>query len=919
VVLYGRDAERAEIGALLDAARDLRSSALVVRGEPGIGKTALLADARERAQDMHVLAARGVESEAELPFAALHQLVRPALDQLPQLPAPQAAALSGALGLGNGTAYEPFLVYAGCLSLLAEMAERRPLLCIIDDAHWLDTGSADALLFVARRLDAEGIVMLFGARQDDVRTFEAPGIPALTLGALDADAAGAILTRDAGEAAPPVRERLIEQARGNPLALVELPSALTQAQLAGTEALPELLPLTRQVENVFLDRVRRLPDEAQHLLVVAAAEDAGDAGLVCRAAELLGTGASGLNAIEQAGLVVVQGTRLEFRHPLVRSAVYEAATSNERRAAHGALAEALAELDEQADSRAWHLVAAALQPDESVVRALDEAAGRAEGRGGYMTAAKAFARAAELSDDRSERGRRLVDASRNLSLAGRDDRALEATTQADRVVDDPLLRAELAHVRAVAALRRGHPGEVVPLVVAAARDVAPVQPAKAIDLLVDATSAAWQGGDEAAYLDAARLAETVVPPEDDEAATIMGRSLAGFAALLKGDTDTGVANLNELAAWGERATAAQQVVWASFGAIWLDDQQRFAALLDRAISLARKRGELGTLVEALGIRAVQVAIAQDFDGAAIAATEAVRFARELDAENLEFVPLGTLALVAAIRGRVEEALRSGERVLERAPPRGLRLRASTAIWALALVELGRQRWSDALQRLEELEDSMDPAVALTIPDRIEAAVRAGRTDEAQAALPRFEAWAGYSGSPSAPAQLAACRALLATGEEATRHFEAAIGVVGAARPFDRARIQLLYGEHLRRERRRVDARAQLRTALEGFDRLRAEPWAERARTELRASGEKARKRDPSTVDELTPQEIQIARLVAGGLSNKEVAAQLFLSPRTIDYHLRNVFSKLGITSRTQLARLPLADEPTEAPAATVPA
>ena len=907
-MLYGRDAERAQIGALLEAARDSRSGALVIRGEPGIGKTALLGDAREQARDMKVLAARGVESESELPFAALHQLLSPALDRIDRLPGPQGSALRGAFGLGDGTASEPFLVYAACLSLLADIAEDGALLCIVDDAHWLDTGSSDALLFVARRLDAEGIAMLFGAREDEVRTFEAAGIDSLMLGRLDETAAAEILSREAEKAAPGVRERLLEQARGNALALVELPSALTFAQLAGDEALPEMLPLTRQVESVFLERVRRLSVEAQQLMLVAAADDAGDAARVTRAAEFLGATSDALDAAEQAGLVSVQGNRLEFRHPLVRSAVYEAATSSERRAAHRVLAQALLDDNEHADSRAWHLASSVLKADETAVRALDEAGARARERGGYMAAAKAFARSAELSGDAAARGRRLVHAACNLSLAGRDEEALDAADRAAPLVDDPVLRGDLAHVRTVAAVRRGRPADVVPLVLEAARAVAPVQPGKAIELLMDAATAAWQGGDEAAYLDASRQGGTVVPPEGDEAAAVIGRSLAGFAAMLDGDTETGVAKLNELAAWGERANSSSHVVWASFGAIWLDDQPRFAALLDRAISLARERGELGTLVDALGIRAVQVAIAQHFDQAEIAATEAVRLARELNAENLEFVPLGTLALVAAIRGRDEEAVRNGEKVLERAPPRGLRLRASTAIWALALVELGRLRWSNALERLEELEDSMDPAVALTLPDRIEAAVRADRLDEAQAALPRFEAWAAYSGSPSAPSQLAACRALLSGGKEATRHFEAAIDAVAAARPFDRARIHLLYGEHLRRERRRTDSRVHLRSALETFELLRAEPWAERARMELRASGEKARKRDPSTIDQLTAQELQIARLVGEGQSNKEVAAQLFLSPRTIDYHLRNVFVKLGITSRTQLARLRLDEE-----------
>jgi DNA-binding CsgD family transcriptional regulator/tetratricopeptide (TPR) repeat protein len=904
-VLYGRHAERAQIGALLEAARESRSGAIVVRGEPGIGKTALLEDARERAADMHVLSARGVQSEADLPFAGLHQLIRPALHLIEALPAPQAEALKGALGLVDRPGDERFLIAAACLTLLSELAESRPVLCVIDDAQWLDSSSADALLFAARRLGAEGIVMLFAARDDTGAEFHAADLESLAMKELDADAAGLLLSQVVADAAPAVREHLIQKTRGNALALVELASALTPAQLTGNEALPDVLPLTEEVERIFLGRVRQLPDETQRALLLAAADGGEDAGLVIRAAEALGMTQDPLGAAEAIRLITVQDQRLEFRHPLVRSAVYGAATSSERREAHGALAAALLGQDDDADRRAWHLAASVLDGDESVVPALDEAAERAQRRGGYLAAAKAYIRAGELCSDGAARGSRLVRAASALSLAGSDARAVEVATQAAAFVHDPLLRAELAHVHGLAAVRRGRPEDVVHTMVEAARAVAPVRPAKAIELLVDATVAAWQGGDQTGYLDIARLAETVVPPADDEAARVIARSLGGFAAMLSGDTSTGVAVLGELVAWGERAESAPHAVWASFGALWLGEEGRFGLLLARAISLARERGELGTLAEALGIRASQFAISQRLDEAAIAATEAVQLAHELEAENLEFLPLGALTIVSAARGRDEEARQHAERVLERAPAKGLRLRMSPAIWGLALADMGRARWAEAFERLDGLDDPLDPATALTIPDKIEAAVRAGRPEAAQAALPAYEAWAAYSGAPAVRSRLAACRALVSRGDEATRHFEEAMDDLAGALPLDRARIHLLFGEHLRRERRRVDARTHLRAAIDAFESLRATAWADRARAELRASGEVARKRDPSTIDDLTPQEVQIARFVADGLSNKEVAAQLFLSPRTIDYHLRNVFAKLGIRSRTQLARLSL--------------
>ena len=909
-MLYGRDEERAKIGALLDDARVSRSGALVIRGEAGIGKSALLEDARARAGDMHVLAARGVGSEAELPFAALHQLLRPALTHVDALPTPQATALRSALGLAEGGGQERFLVFSACLSLLSELAEERPVLCLVDDAHWLDAASSDALQFVARRLDAEGIVLLFAAREGESRVFEAADIRSVTLRGLGVDAAVALLERVGIQAAPIVRERLLAQTGGNALALVELPTALSERQLSGDEPLPDVLPMTHQLEKVFYERVRRLPDATRLVLLVAAADDSETVGVVTRAGERLGAGAGALDAAEHAGLVLVHRTRLEFRHPLIRSAVYGAATSSEQRAAHQALAEVLADDGDQ-DRRAWHLAASTIEPDEEVVRALEEAAVRSAERAGHMAAAKALTRAAELSADPGRRGRCLVRAATNLSLAGRDEHAVAIAKQALQVVEEPELRAELAHIRELAAVRSGRPHDVVPVLVDAARNVAPSNPAMAMQLLVDAADAVWNGGDREGYLDVTRLAATVARPAGDVTSRMFADSLAGFGAMIRGDTAEGVRLLGAVAMWGDATDEPRQVVWASYAAQWLGDEERFGVLIDRAARLARTRGELGILADALGMRAGQRALTQQFEEAAIAATEALQLARELGAQNLELYPLAALGIVSAVRGLDDEARKHADRVLELANANGLRLRASMAVYAIALVDLGRARWAQALEGLDSLLEggsrSLDPFAGHIFPDKIEAAVRASRPEVAKAALPLFEAWVGYSGAPSAQPRLAVSRALLAEGDEATQHFEEARALGAQARPFDFGRTQLLYGEHLRRVGRRADARIQLRAALDAFERLRAEPWAERARGELRASGETARRRDPNTVDQLTPQELQIARFVAQGLANKEVASQLFLSPRTIDSHLRNVFAKLGIKSRTQLARLPLDD------------
>jgi DNA-binding CsgD family transcriptional regulator len=903
-MLVGREVERAAIGSLLDAARDSHGGVLVLRGDPGIGKTALLEDAREQASDMLVLSARGIESESDLPFATLHQLVRRSLGRLDRLPAPQAVALRGALGLGESSGDERFLVFAACLSLLSELAEQQPLLCLLDDAHWLDSASADTLRFVARRLEVERIAMLFGARNGEVRTFDAPDIRSLTLAGLEAEAAEELLRRVAGETDPTVRDRLVEQARGNPLALLELPSALTDAQLAGEDPLPEALPLTHQVERVFLERVRRLPQATQHVLLIAAADDTADAGLVMRAANVSGSAEQALDRAERAGLVSIERDRVEFRHPLVRSAVYGAATFGDRREAHAALARALDHDDANLDRRAWHLAASTLEPDAAVVQALEDAAERAAGRRAHLSAAKALAMAAELSADRAARGDRLVRAARAAQTAAADDYAITLANQAQAIVDEPLQRAEIACAIGAANIRRGRPFDAFPTLLDASREVAPLDVDKAVEVLAWANAAAFEVGNPSAHAQVSRAADAIAPLGGAEHSRHVLQALAAFSRALDGRS-TGADGLDDAFDWAATHDDPERVFLVGVALTLSGDDERFAVLNDRAVARARARGEFGTLSQALSVRAIRRAMQQRFDAALLGADESLRLARELGAVNLAGTSLFVLGFVAAIRGEDEAARRQAGEALEIFTAHGLTPRAELARYALAMLEMGRGRWSDALERLRAIvRDGGHPLLAKwALPDVVEAAMRAGSGNEAAEALVAFDAWAQESGPPFAHARAAACRGLLAEGEEATARFEEAIEIGADDRPFDLARIQLLYGEHLRRERRRTDSRVQLRAALDGFERLRAEPWAERARVELRASGETARKRDLSTIDQLTPQERQIAGFVADGLSNKEVAALLFLSSRTIDYHLRNVFSKLGLTSRTQLAPL----------------
>jgi DNA-binding NarL/FixJ family response regulator len=918
-MLLGRDAERARVGALLEAARASRSGALVIRGEPGIGKSALLEDAREQATDMQVLTARGVETESNLPFAGLHQLTRPALHLIGRLPLPQADGLRGALRLADTGRGDRFLISVACLTLLSELAEDGPVLCLVDDAHWLDAPSSDALFFVARRLGAEGIAMLFAARESDNVHFEAPGLPTIDLGPLDVVSAAALLIRDADRAiAPRVQDALVEQAGGNALALVELPGSLSQAQLAGEEPLPETLPLTRDLQRLFLGRVGRLPEPTQHLLLVIAADGSGRLSTIMRAAETLGVREVALAPAEQAGIVSVDGGSLELRHPLVRSAVYQQAASVERRAVHLALAEALdAELER--DQRAWHLAAAAAGPDLQVAYELAAAAERASKRSGHAAAASAFERAAHLSIDDESKTQRLVAAATAAWDAGQPSRALALVEEASPLVADPRTRAQLEHVRGVVQFRCGRLLEAFDTLVDGSAVAAPFDLRNALEMLFDGAHAAATAGDYARVAEAGKRA-AALPPTGDEVDGVLIGLLIGIGSLQRGESAHELPRVLDAIARGDEFDEPRWLIWASGGAQFVGDSVLAAHLLRRAISSARASGKREQLASAL-ISFVLDGLVQGRHSVLGEASEGLTLTREAGLQNLTTLFLASLAWFAAVRGQRAESRTYAAEAGERARASGVGLAAALCDWAMSILDLTSGQPSEAAARLDAMHAA--PAGAghpyiqlLSRPDAVEACVRSGERERAGAALAALERFAESEGPGWARALTARCRALLARGEDAEHEFERALSLHAEGdRAFDRARTALLYGEFLRRERRRIDARAQLRASLEVFEQLGAAAWAHRARSELRATGESARKRDPSTIDELTPQELQIARFVAEGLSNKEVAAQLFLSPRTIEYHLRHVFAKLGITSRTQLARLPLGDaEPVREPA-----
>jgi DNA-binding NarL/FixJ family response regulator len=908
-VLYGRDAERAQIWALLEDARASRSGVLVLRGEAGIGKSALLEDARERAGDMHVLAARGIESESELAFASLHQLLRPALDLAGRLPGPQAAALGGAFGLTKRAGEDRFLISAACLTLLSELAERRPVLCVVDDVQWLDTPSADALLFVARRLEAEGIVLLLAVRDPDGSDFDARGLTELAVAALDKTAAGALVDgRARVSVAPAIRDLLIRESDGNALALVELSAALTPRQLAGDEPLPDALPLTRDIERLFLERVRRLGEPAERLMLLAAADDTGQLSTVLAAGRLLGLGDDALDLVERAGLVTVNGGRLDVRHPLVRSSVYQGASSVERRAAHEALAAVLDDAG-AADLRTWHLAAAALGPDPEVAESLERTADRARLRSGHAAAARALERAAELSGDPEAAAGRLIAAASAAWQAGRPERALSLLERAGSPVGDPLLRAQADHVRGEIEFRRGSLAEACEILLAGADGVAGSDGRKALSMLFDAANAGLDMGDYARVAQAAERA-AALPREDDPELALLTELLVVVSDLMVGHSPPESQRIIELALRIEDQHDPRWLVWAAVGAGIAGDLDREKALLRRADKLARSAGAFDALTLVLVAIAVDGIVAGRYTVAA-EATEGLALAQEAGLRNVVSLHLAVLSWLAAVQGRAEECLATADEAVAQARRTELALANSLAEWALALLDLSAGRPEEAAARLETLSGA-PPGVAqpyvvlLASPDLVEACVRSGRSEGARRALAAVERFNRPGAPPWSLALVARCRAQLLEGDDADEAFAEALDLHARnVRPFDLARTELVLGEHLRRRRRRVESRERLRSALQRFEALGAEPWAERARTELRASGETARKRDPSTVSNLTPQELQIVRFVSEGLSNKEVAAQLFLSPRTIDSHLRNVFAKLGITSRTQLARMPL--------------
>jgi len=902
--LLDRTSEREVLDRLLADARAGSSAVLVIRGEAGIGKTALLRYATRHASGFRVVHVAGAEAEMELPFAGTHQLCAHLLDSVDALAAPQQDALNVALGLASGEVPDRFLVGLAVLGLLSAAAEERPLLCLVEDAQWLDAATGLVLGFVARRLLAEPVAMIVTLREPNSR-HEFDGLPELLLHGLPEEHALTLLSRALpGRLDERVRDRIVGETHGNPLALLDLPRSMSAAELAGGFELLPATELPRHIEDRYLRRAGELPEATQQLLLLAAAETMGDPRLVWRAADTLGIEESSLAPAEDAQLVEV-GARIRFRHPLVRSAVYRAAAPSERRAAHGALAEAT-DPNADPDRRAWHRARAAVGVDEAVAAELERSAERARARGGAAAAAAFLARAAELTPDPKERGRRALAAAQAKFDAAASDEVLELLASAELAPLDELQRARLERLRAEVAFSRTRGSDAPTLLLEAARRLERLDAGMARETHLEAMAAAMFAGrlgDKPGVLEAAEAAQAApAAPQPPRPIDLLLDGLAirfteGYAAAVPRLRRAlgAFCNVEELDAtdvrWLWLACRLAQDLW---------DDELWYLLATRGVRVARETGTLSVLPITATYHASLHVHAGAFAEASSLIEEADAVAHATELASLKYASL----MLAAWRGNESEALDLIEAGRLNVTARGEGMGLGIIEWATALLYNGSGRYAEALAAAERGCKHDDVGLfAWSLVELIEAGVRSGATDAASAALTQLRERTQASGTDWALGIEAGSRALLSDGPDAEPLYRQAVERLSSSRGVVHlARARLLYGEWLRREGRRVDAREQLRSAHETFSRIGASAFAERARRELLATGETARRRIDETREALTPQEVQIAGLASAGRTNPEIGAELFISPRTVQYHLHKVFAKLDISSRKELPR-----------------
>lgn len=908
-MILGRDEELASCRALLEHARDGHGGALVVHGEAGVGKSSVLATVAKHADGFEVLRTQGIESEAPLAFAALHRLLLPILDRLPLLPEPQADALRGLFGLAASvepeSGNERFLVFLAALGLLAEVSESRPVLCMVDDAHWLDDASSAALLFIARRIPFERVAIVFGARDGGVRRFDFAELPALRLTGLDRDSARELLLASTAMEVPDsVRDELLERTGGNPLALMEIPSALSRSQLAGEIPLPAHLPLTDGLERVFLGRYDRLSEAARLYLLVAAADDSGDVVTVDGTSERMGAGTDGRESAESSGLIRVQGSSIQMRHPLVRSAIYSSASRSERRRVHATLAEELTRRGDR-NRAIWHRAAALETPDEPTAAALEGVARAAQAGGGHEAASAAWERAAELSPEDEDAARRLYAAAATAWMSGQPNRTRTLVQTARSRTADAVIVADIDRLRAIIEMNFGSPRVAHGVLLRAARDVAPTDPGRARTMAMIATALAVFGADSGIGIDPLEFAPRL-DERSDPGDACFAALLRGMRYLAQGNLAGGTTEFRQALRAAEGLRSQDLLSNIPIAAVQLGDDEAALHWHDIELAEARQNASPFHILHALTRRSLPDLVTGRWSDVAAASSEALDLAETTNQPNQKAFPSAARLLLGALRGveGFERDLLEVERMAEAHPAGILDVGIQDLLaWARG-VHVAPLNPAEALHHFTRISHPQHRRAAVV--DRMEAAARAGQQAELQDAVYDIVDYA--KGTDAGWAALASDygRALLADGADAEGHFVSALGGhSGSTRPFDKARVQLAFGEFLRRARRRVDSREHLRAALMTFEELGAGPWADRAREELRASGESSRRRDDSPENSLTPQELQVARLVQQGLPNRDVAARLFISPRTVDFHLRNVFAKLGISSRGGLLQVNL--------------
>nr|WP_153426475.1 LuxR family transcriptional regulator [Streptomyces alkaliphilus] len=899
--MYGRTTEQERLTQLVAAARAGCSGALLVRGEAGIGKTALLdwlaetapradAESGDDGRELRILRVTGIEPEADLAFGGLVQLLWPVQGRLDALPEPQAAALRAVLGTETEQrGPDRFLTGLAVLTVLADLAEDGPLLCLVDDAQWLDRATAEALLFAARRLTAEGVAMVLAGRDDD---FSAPGIPELRLTRLGFEDSSRLLA-DRGRA-PALRSQIITASAGNPLALIEFDSARRDQPHQHPP-----LPVADRVFSTFRAQIGRLPERTRLMMLIAAAEARGDLPLLLHASELLGVGLGDLEEAERSGLMYVMDGTVTFRHPLIASATYQSSVLARRIAVHRALAEATSD----PDCRARHLLAITTAPDQDVARELAEAAGRARGRTAYAAASDLFRHAARISTDQEQRASWLTEAAALALAGGHAAQADLLAEEAGPLTDDPTVRARIASVRAAVVFELGDRSEAAHGLLARVGDAAtPGAPG----MLRTAAAYGWLAGDG----DTVRAAGARLT-----AGGCTDPLVEGLERLFENDAEHGLPLLarfleRRLHAPDTRDVDEQAIrMLALTCGMTLGDDEAALELASAEVRRCRSRGLIGELPYALNVLALNQVLAGLHRDAEATATEAEEIARDTGMHQRPARLAAVRARIAAIEGDVQRVREPAD-----ATPEAL---CTGVVCAGVLLDLGLGDFDSALTRLTPPPPGPDRYTWLslsTAADQVEAAVRLGQPERAEEALRHFESWVragerlrtSVTTAPWAQAVALRCRALLSDQPE---HYARALHLhEKGGRPFERARTELLYGQWLRRARRRNEAREMLRSALTTFERLRAEPWTRRARAELQALGDRlvtARMSADNLIDRLTPQELKVVRLAKEGSSSREIAAQLFLSPRTVEHHLYKAYPKLGVGSRQELLLLDL--------------